>query len=110
MNQVMAFFRQAAPFISGILVTFGIITNTQQTAIEGIIAGIVGVVTQIIAFYLSWKANTDTSILTAAAQIPEVKRIEVAAPPLATAAERDRVAELVKDTPPEVVASTAPRP
>lgn len=86
MDQFMGLVRQLAPFISGILVTFGVISATQQADATAIILGGAGLVTQAIAFYLSWKANSKASILTSAAQMPEVKEVVLEKPTMAAAA------------------------
>lgn len=79
-DQLMGLLRQVVPVIGGVLVVLGWVPESVVTAIKANMEGILAAVSAIIvAASAIWSAiaNSKKSILQSAAQMPEVKRIEV---------------------------------
>lgn len=82
-DQISGLLRQILPFAGGILVALGWFNPDQAQTVITNIAAIIGPISTIIGIVWSIKANTKSAILTSAAAIPEVKRIEVSSQDLA---------------------------
>lgn len=70
-NQIMGLLRQVLPALGTVAVTLGWITSDQLGQITAIILQLAGLITLVISFVLSLKANTKTSIIKATAGMAE---------------------------------------
>lgn len=92
-NQASALGRGGVWFVAGYAVGQAWVDGATAITIAG------GVLTAVAAF-LSGKANTDSSIVQAASQVPAVKEMAIADPQLAEAAKKADPETVVKFDPP----------
>lgn len=78
-NQAMALGRGGVYFLAGVAVGKGWLQG--ETAFQ-----IAGAVLTVVGGALTVSANTNSSIVQAASQVPEIKRMDIASPDLAKAA------------------------
>ena len=76
-DQIMALIRQALPLLGGVAIALGWFTADQVSAFTQVILQIAGPGLAFIGVVWSFFANNKTSILTSAANMPEVKEIKL---------------------------------
>lgn len=101
-NRLMSQIRQLLTAAGAIALAFGWLTTTEISALTDAILKAAAPVLLLGSIVWSWAAHGKTAIVTAAANLPEVKKIEVG-PVDASVQSQDSARELVRATPSEVV-------
>lgn len=76
-DQWMGLVRQVLPFLAGVAVAKGWLTADQSVNLVSVILQVAGPFGLVVGGIMSYFANSRHSILTSAAQIPEVKKVVV---------------------------------
>jgi hypothetical protein len=107
-EQILGTVRHLMTAVGPLLVALGVTTAGSWETWMGTIMNVAGPILTLVGFFWSMTKNSRTGALTTAANLPEVKKIELA-PVAPTQAARNDVEELSRATPSEVVVAPTPR-
>src|SRR5262245_16178907 len=100
-DQLLSLLRQLLPIFGTLAISFGWTTPDKWAAWSTTIMSVAGPIMVLVGIVWGFLAHTKTATLTAAAALPEVKKIELSASSPESAA-------LARATPPEVVVAPSP--